>query len=263
MSTHVDKPVSFLLSTGRTGTQFFSRYLTETCEGLVCKHEPKPSRRFKWYSNFYLSGKLSEGFISKQYLSTRKSVLFNDDICHYVESNNFIFGCMKPISEIAPELSVIHIIRDPFSYVRSHLNKGFWNGIKKFTAKNIPGWLEKIDPQVKGSNDPVWILLARWIYVNRVIHSYHEQYKYISVRFEDIFDPNNSSSAGNLNRIRMFLGYEALADEINGEWLSRPSNVSKTMLAQKWPILDHHYQYLVEHGNDMLKKFNYSVEDIV
>jgi hypothetical protein len=261
MGEQIDKSLSFILSTGRTGTQFFSKYLSETCDDLICWHEPKPSRRFKWYSNFYLSKKLSGEFIARQYIRTRRSVLFKDSCNHYVESNNFIFGCMEPISTTASHLAVLHIIRDPFSYVRSHLNKGFWKGIKKFTAKNVPGWLENIDPAIKSSNDPVMILLARWIYVNRIIYNYQDQLKYMSARFEDVFDASNISSFGKLNEIREFLGYDALPDAINRQWLSRPSNISKTALADDWPVLQKHNEYLAQNGYDLLEHFNYSIEE--
>jgi hypothetical protein len=55
----MDSPV-FILSTGRTGTQFFEDYINQTTDNAVCKHEPKPSRRFKFLSNLYMNDKISD-----------------------------------------------------------------------------------------------------------------------------------------------------------------------------------------------------------
>ena len=255
------KPVSFILSTGRTGTQFFSNYLSKTCEGVLCLHEPHPSRRFKWYSNFYLNGKLSKKFIAKQYLAKRKSILENDSINRYVESSNFLFGCVEPTNDAIEELSIIHIIRHPITYTVSHLNKGFWNGIKGFTARNIPGWLESIDRNIKSSGDPVLILLARWIYVNNVISSHQSTNSYMALRFEDIFGKNAVDPAGELNRTRKFLGCGEMGEKEQKEWLKISANKSKKDLSDKWPIQNKHLDFIMEKGEDVLRKFNYTIDD--
>jgi hypothetical protein len=261
MPRKANKPVSFILSTGRTGTQFFSNYLSRTCEGLLCLHEPFPSRRFKWYSNFYLNGKLSREFIAKQYLAKRKSILHNDKINHYVESSNFLFGCVEPINEGIEELRVIHIIRHPITYTVSHLNKGFWNGIKGFTARNIPGWLEFIDKEIKSSHDPVMILLARWVYVNEVISSYQKTNPYLNLRFEDIFDSEASDPVNELNRTRQFLDCPELPGDEQQEWLKVTANKSRKDRSKRWPFRKDHLDFIKNKGEDLLAKFNYTIDD--
>lgn len=260
MTTNRDKSLSFILSTGRTGTQFFSRYLTETCDQLKCLHEPMISWQFKWYSNYYLKGKLSEEFIAKQYAFFRHSILKDKRFSHYVESSNFIFAAMNPLTKIDPDLSVLHIVRDPLSYTTSHLNKGFWLGIKKFTAKYLPGWLEFLEPEILRSNDPALILLARWIYVNRVISAYERDLNYKVVRFEDVFGRKAESPAEVLNDIRLFFGCEMLDETTQEKWLHKPANISKKNIAERWPITEKHIEYLVNNGSDLIEKFNYKVE---
>ena len=256
-----NKPVSFILSTGRTGTQFFSNYLNQTCEGLLCLHEPFPSRRFKWYSNFYLNGKLSKKFIARQYLAKRKSILRNERIDQYVESSNFLFGCVEPINETIEALKVIHITRHPLTYTVSHLNKGFWSGVKGFTARHIPGWLESIDKEIKSSRDPIMILLARWIYVNEVISSYQNTNAYLSLRFEDIFDRKASDPANELNRTRIFLGCAELPGDQQQEWLKVTANKSTKDRSTRWPFRKDHLDFIRNKGKDLLVKFNYTIDD--
>jgi len=154
-------PVTFILSTGRTGTQFFAKYLTQTCNDVLCLHEPHPTRRFKWYSNYYLTNRLSPQFVAGEFLKTRRKILRNFRGKEYVESNNMIFGCINPIASEMETVKIVHIIRHPLTYIKSHLNKGFWNGIKGFTARNIQRWVEFVDKDIRKSNDPVLILAAR------------------------------------------------------------------------------------------------------
>ncbi len=252
-------PVTFILSTGRTGTQFFAKYLTQTCHDVLCLHEPHPTRRFKWYSNFYLANRLSEQFIARQFVTTRQKVLSQFDGKAYVESNNMIFGCMKPIASEMGTIQVIHIIRHPLSYIRSHLNKGFWNGIKGFTARNIPGWVEAIDKDIRKSKDPVMILAARWIYVNKVIESYQEQLPYLCFRFEDLFSNPGEKSLQSLNEIRNFIGCNKLSDEENLGWLAKPTNQSRKNIAKQWPIQQKHLEFLANKANDLLTKHGYKL----
>lgn len=260
MVKKVTKPVTFILSTGRTGTQFFSKYLTETCDNVVCLHEPMPSRRFKWYSNYYLQGKLSKGFIAKQYLNNRKKVLRSQEIKHYVESSNFLFGCVEPVMEKFNNLSVIHIVRHPVTYTISHLNKGFWSGIKGFTAKNIPGWVEFLDPKIKKSGDPVMILFARWIYVNKTLHDYRNKTKYLNVRFEDVFAQNASQPSNELNKIRAFIGCNPLDEKQQLQWLQKSANKSRKNRSKKWPIKEKHLEYIRQQGQELLETFNYGID---
>lgn len=252
-------PVTFILSTGRTGTQFFAKYLTQTCNDVLCLHEPHPTRRFKWYSNFYLTKRLSAPFVASQFVKTRRKILRSFEGREYVESNNMIFGCIPPVSSEMETLKVIHIIRHPLTYIQSHLNKGFWNGIKGFTARNIPGWVEFFDKEIRKSNDPVMILAARWIYVNRVIRDYREEFPYLCFRFEDLFLKPEEKSLESLNKIREFIGCNRMNDSENLEWLAKPSNQSKTNLAEKWPVQQKHLDYLKSEGNDLLMEYGYDL----
>lgn len=259
MKDQIDIPITFILSTGRTGTQFFSNYLTESCSQILCLHEPRPSRRFKWYSNFYLINKIRPDFIARQYLRKRKSILSRSDFSHYAESSNFIFGCIPAIATVVPDISVIHIVRNPVSYIQSHLNKGFWSGIKGFTAKNIPGWLEFIDPEIKHSGDPVLILAARWIYVNSVINAYHEKYPSLFLRFEDIFGKDRDAGIKSLDTVRDFLECPPLDHSEQSLWLEKSANRSKKQRAEKYVFTDKHREFLREKGTGLLEQYNYEI----
>jgi len=170
-----------------------------------------------------------------------------------------IFGCMQPIASEMETVKVIHIIRHPLTYIKSHLNKGFWSGIKGFTARNIPGWVEFVDKDIRKSNDPVLILAARWIYVNRVIENYQNDLPYLCFRFEDLFVKPGEKSLQSLNQIRIFVGCDHLKDEENLQWLAKPSNQSKSNISEKWPVQQKHIDYLNQEGSDLLTKYDYDL----
>ena len=215
----------FILSTGRTGTQFFENYINHTANNAICKHEPKPSRRFKFLSNLYLNNKVSDNTIINIYNFSRKKLFKEIDDKIYIESSNFLFGCIPALNKYFPNIKIIHIVRHPVTYIESHLNHGFWKGHKKFFAKYIPYWLEDINAEY--INDPIFILGARWKYVNELIESYKKTNKYLMIRFEDFFSRNPEISSEELNKIREFIGVPVLDTHENIRWVYNPKNKSK------------------------------------
>lgn len=246
--------IVLITSTGRTGTMFFRDYLTETCPGALCLHEPKPSRIFKFYSNMLLAGRISPMIPSRKFQRTRNRLAAGAGT--YIESNNFVFGCIPAIRTVIPEMSVIHVVRHPVSYARSHIGHGFWTGHKKLVARFVPFWLEDLKVQ---KNDPVRLLLLRWDYVNRKIRDLSVDLPYLPVRFEDLFSKDRSKGAEVLNSIRNFIGYDPMAVEDNISWLERPKNVSRQSKGD--PRIFEAYGNLIRTGlSETMESFGYSVE---
>lgn len=241
----------FILSTGRTGTQFFEEYVNGTSSTTFCKHEPKPSRRFKFLSNLYLNGKAGTRFIKQTYLRSRKGLFRKHQGKAYIESSNFLFGCIPALNELYPEIKIIHIVRHPVEYVKSHLNHGFWRGHKKLFAKHVPYWIEKLE--LSNPSDPIELLTARWNYVNRQIQSYADSNAYLLVRFEDLFSGDLHQSSSELNKIREFCGLGEVEEEVNASWLQKPKNRSVRSLS-----LDKKQEDLILKGcHDLMKEYKY------
>jgi hypothetical protein len=220
----MDSPI-FILSTGRTGTRFFEAYVNQTSGEAVCKHEPRPSRRFKFLSNLYLNKKIGDRRIIRIYLWSRKRLFREAGDRTYIESSNFMFGCIPALNAHFEKIRIIHIVRDPVTYVKSHLNHGFWKGHKRFFAKHVPYWLEKLE--VEERSDPVQLLAARWNLVNRQIRTYAGTNPYLLVRFEELFSKELKAASAKLNEIREFCGLAPLEEKVNIDWLSQPKNVSR------------------------------------
>jgi hypothetical protein len=241
----------FILSTGRTGTQFFEDYFNQTSEA-VCRHEPWPSRRFKFLSNLYLNQKVGSRLVGRIYRNSRKKLFGSLQGRSYIESSNFIFGCMIPLKEIYGEVKIIHIVRHPLSYVSSHLGKGFWKGHKRFFARKVPYWLETLS--VEDRSDPIQLLAARWIYVNRQIGSYADGHPYLRIRFEELFSEDPGTASRSLNQIREFCGLPPLDPPENEGWLRHPKNVSP----HKQALKPQEAAYILESCSELIKEYHYT-----
>ncbi|TFH27087.1 MAG: hypothetical protein E4H10_05005 [Bacteroidia bacterium] len=248
----MDSPV-FILSTGRTGTQFFEDYFNQTSKAM-CRHEPWPSRRFKFLSNLYLNQKVSPQRVGRIYRNSRKKLFRSLKGRSYIESSNFIFGCMPPLKEMYGEVKIIHIVRHPLSYVSSHLGKGFWKGHKRFFAKHVPYWLETLD--VEDRSDPLLLLAARWNYVNTRIASYVDGYPYLRIRFEDLFSEDPGTASRKLNQIREFCGLSPLDPLENEGWLRHPKNVS----LRKHMLTSAEAESILTSCSELMKEYQYSAE---
>jgi hypothetical protein len=221
-------------------------------------HEPKPSRRFKFLSNLYLQGKIGNPLVCFIFKISRSRLFKKLNNQNYIESSNFIFGCIPALNNCRDNISVIHIVRNPKAYVYSHLNHGFWEGSKKFAAKYIPYWLEPCKLNDEQKKDPVSILLERWAYVNSQIERYASTNNYLMVRFEDIFTKDNDLSVKTLNRVRDFLNLPDMEDSENIKWLDIKLNES-TKKQNKYTITEEHLELFSENHKDMLKNYNYSL----
>jgi hypothetical protein len=147
---YIEKDSVFISSTGRTGTQFFGRFLSEEIEDSFSVHEPvalwlsrpyewhKKRKNFGWFrmtigqflpstSMFKLSADRATGRIkdekARRYaFNQRKDYVGNIRQSLYIESNTHLFGVLDLIDDIFPDSNFIFVIRDPRTWVRSALN---------------------------------------------------------------------------------------------------------------------------------------------
>ena len=84
---------------------------------------------------------------------------------------------------------------------------------------------------------------------------------YLALRFEDIFGKDAVDPVFELNRLRIFLGCGEMGENEQKEWLKISANKSRKDLSGKWPVQDKHLDFLMEKGEDVLRKFNYTIDD--
>lgn len=148
--SYIYKNSVFICSTGRTGTQFFGKRISDSIEDCFSVHEPAAvwlSRPKEWRekikifgpfrmtigqflpsnSMFKLSADRAAGRIddakAREYVyNQRKRYVSKIKQSLYVESNAHLYGVLDLLSDIFPNGKIIYIIRDPRTWIRSALN---------------------------------------------------------------------------------------------------------------------------------------------
>ncbi len=141
----------FINSTGRTGTQFFAKYLNKMIPNSVALHEPGTPwiRKTKQlleqindYGLYHLTlgqsknthsmYKLSRDYIAKE-ISREKAIknilkinnkvdsLNKAKVCVY--SSGHIYGLLDLLDEVYPDSKFVFIVRDPRDWINSAMNK--------------------------------------------------------------------------------------------------------------------------------------------
>lgn len=191
-----------ILSTGRTGTVALARYFGDTYELVHAVHEPRPSRHLRLASNRYLCHKIGRDQLARRLESARRKLFAKISEPIYLESNPFLHGFLDVLPEVYSPLKVVHVVRDPRTYVRSCMNFGDFRGLKKW-ASNWTYWMLKPD-YLESSPQRRWRQMSeperlawRWNAINceldRGAQILGENYR--RVRFEDILATDGAGLA--------------------------------------------------------------------
>ncbi len=192
---------AFVLSTGRTGTQFLATHFAQK-PNTVAVHEPRPSWRLRLLSGARLEGMATDEELAGHLRALRQSVLNDASSDIYVESNPFLYGFAAAIPEVFGNAVVVHIVRDPRHYVRSAIDHGNAHGIKHAFNHHVPFWTARADRSDETANvTPLERLAIYWRDINTLISSTADPQHYLVVRFEDLF-----GSLGPINEIEQALG---------------------------------------------------------
>lgn len=224
----------FVLSTGRTGTMFFTMLFNSFGEGAVSLHEPKPSYHLRIISTAYSHGKFPERVMLPIYLFSRRSVMQNlKPDQRYFESNNFLYGFMDVLTKLKPVPIFLHIIRDPREYIRSYLNHGAWHGIKWLAAKLIPYWQPDVHNILRRHDckpTPINRFAAIWVHINTFLRDHGKGIStYHLIRFEDVFEPPHTGMEQLTKLVQL------PASKTSNLHFDEKVNPGRLKLMSKWP----------------------------
>jgi len=233
-----------ILSTGRTGTKYLAKILQTIIPDADVYHEAgEQSRLINIFSHAYLAGLISE---KPSLQAWQHAVLPNlrraqADRSFYVDANNHIYQIAVNNPDLYPNLKVIHIVRDPREYIRSHIN---WTRtrLKSFIANHlIPFW------QPTGymlGNIPLgkWMTMTQlekfawiWNYKNLYIKQLEiSPTPYLRINFEDLFLGIDSLAV--FKNMLNYMGVRVPEDLV--DHISKPTNMSKHHLPSwvDWPM---------------------------
>ncbi|MEQ9063832.1 MAG: sulfotransferase domain-containing protein [Vicingaceae bacterium] len=127
---HQLRPV-FIVSTGRTGTHFFSHFFNSKFENVSCYHEPK--KDIFNLNMAYLAGQINDEKAIELINYYRKH-LFRLALKKghtYIESNNNLSYLIPILIKAFPTCKIIYLTRDGRDFIRSGYSKltsGKWTG---------------------------------------------------------------------------------------------------------------------------------------
>lgn len=247
---HSQKAV-FILSTGRTGTKFFAERLA-AFEQIKASHEPSPSRVLRFWTNAYIRGEVTKIQMRDVFIKFRARLISRCNLQIYVESNNFMTGFSCILSDVLEDPKIIHIVRDPRTYITSAINKGADSGFKGFVNRYVPYAHLKADRsenywQIKRS--------ARyWQEVNTELDKLNNHNNYLCVRFEDLFKTDNNT----MKKIAEYIGIEFKSNTLSTQ---RKINKSHLSLHSSWGHWsDEEATIVSDICGDLMDKYNYGKE---
>ena len=128
----IERPV-FFLSTGRTGTMWFTEYL-ERYSNVGVLHSPKPNLSMSGkflFENYIESGDIEQlKKVSNAIYSAGRDIHLRQIYkCNkrYIETNNYVTFFAYGLAELFPDSIFIHLHRNPCSFIRSGINRGWYD----------------------------------------------------------------------------------------------------------------------------------------
>lgn len=214
--------VAFFVSTGRTGTDFFTKLFNKAVHNSWSRHEPKPAFRRRGYQLYSRAPTLWDKWY---FMMPRKWHHQKRSEDWYVETNYHLFAAIPLIRSTFPDALVFHIVRDGRDVVTSWLNRWRYITNTHLTPFHVPN-----DPaQAHWAKwNPLQKLAWYWKTVNR--HAISQQPDRI-IPFEELFYSNPALIFEILSHFKGIQFHEDEVRQIIGEKI----NHSKIKFFPKYP----------------------------
>lgn len=196
--------------------------------------------------------------ISGQLQKTQKSGKY------YIDANNHIYFLAVNHPDLYSGLKVIHIVRDPRTYIRSHLN---WSHsrVKSFLANYLVPFWQPSGFLTGEMGLREWLTFSKlerfawiWEFKNQYINKLEgSSTPYLWVRFEDLFSGTNPGST--YREILDFIGVENINP--GDEYFERTINASKNKRVPEWTQWPNSQCKIIDQlCREGMEKFGYGVE---
>lgn len=164
---HAGHEPVFVLSPGRSGSLLLTRIL-ELDRQLLPVHEPLPE--LGWHNTWALLhpedvGRAADYFDGARYEFIRDAHLVGR---RYIETNNRCTFFARAIVKLYPRARFIHLLRNPVSFVRSGLPRGWYTGKTLYDASRPVGSGDEWD-RMDRTEKIAWL----W----QVTHEYVDDFK--------------------------------------------------------------------------------------
>jgi hypothetical protein len=259
--------VVFIISTGRTGTQFFERFFQSLFPDVLCFHEPQPDLFEIGMSKYRSAGKNQIPELLRFQRLEQLGTFRKEKKSLYVESNPNAFCLVPEIRQAFPKVRFVRIVRDPRTYMTSAYSKSPTGDQLRFFYGDNDGRkrLTPFDINDQKIMDK-WAEFGRferiawfWNACNRIMRDDLGDGKdYITLSFEKIFNKDNSFAS--MQEMVNFLGLDPNSldpqklHEVMGE---KANQTVEQMLAPSTDWTEEQKRAFNELTEEMRNEFNY------
>jgi hypothetical protein len=216
---HQQSAPCFFLSTGRCGTKLITK-LMNLAPIIQAYHQPDPE--LIYFSKIAYESehnqKIKIAIDCARYQYTRNCFLQDKK---YIETNNRITFFAYYLAELYPKAKFIHVVRDPYSFIKSGLSRKWYTGHNLHDEGRIKSKESSRWQQYSRAEKIAWL----WQETNKFILDFQTKMgegRVISIRAEDIF-----SSVLENKKLFSFLDLEAPSSQKIKKIISKPVNAGK------------------------------------
>ncbi len=237
----------FILSTGRTGTDFFTRLFNEAVPEAWSLHEPKPAFRRRAYR---LLSSTPSHFDVEYFRIPRLRRQRKRKKPLYVETNYHLFACIPLIRRAFPDALIVHIVRDGREVVTSWLNKWRYITNDHITPYHIPGHSDQ-------EKWPYWDPLQKNAWYWRTVQEVVERDGVdLTLRFEELFKGDRKEVYRLLDRLSDRVSYEKERVEALLDEKVNPSPRRFFPAYDEWP--EHWKEHFEQVAGEKMRALGYS-----
>ena len=253
------EPPIFFLSTGRTGTKWFTELLSKN-KDLMLLHSERPDFAIQnnYAYNLYKSSienKLLLSFIKEIFLTGREQHLryaYKTER-QFVETNNHITFFAYALNEIFPNSKFVHLYRHPGEFVRSGLRRNWYKQNSNLNQKLI---VPKNENTLDWDNcDSITKISWLWNETNSFIENFSE-----SIDSKRFYSFNfNELNLENVKNLMNFLNITIDESKISKR-LNKKSNIQTSGNVEKYNNWsDNDKEKLKNICNPLAKKYGYKL----
>lgn len=250
--------IVFILSTARTGTRALAEGLNG---GEVCSpHQPPYSRPLTIADNFYLHGWLPQRVLEGLVMRWRAPQIRGVACRYYVQLFSLDYWPAFILSRRLENVHIIHIIRDPRTWVPSYINWMHTRWQSAIANRLVPGWhpsgfwTRQFSLSQWLKMDSFQRVCWHWTYKNGLLERLFARHpRYRQVHFEALFGSEGlsvlQSMLGNIG-----IPYRQQYTDI----LRQPKNQSRRDFFPAWPDFPAiRQQQLLAQCRDLMQHYGY------
>ena len=255
-----------VVSTGRTGTQALAHHMDACYDDVTALHEPAPSRHLRLLSNRAVAGNVTMDEAAATLIKARCKLFAGIPTPVYVESNWYVYGLLEALPEVFGRVKVLHVVRDPRTYIPSGLNFGQFSGLRALATAFLPYWYLKPEDAPLELNrkrtswselSPIQRLAWHWHVVNGEIDRVAPQFgaDFLRIRYEDLF----GKGARELGKLLNWINLPDNAD-LRGRMQEKKVNASTKKRCAPWREWENaERQSVIDLCGERMRSYGYDI----